>query len=120
MVQRTATTYRSKNRKYQGVKVLVSKEDFVPWFMERDFPGCSVDRIDKTGHYELSNMQVITLKENIRKDLGKAKDGRCVCYSCKKEKELSEFVKESRRQNGYSTICKACERKRTRNRGARK
>ena len=69
----------------------------------------SVDRIDKNGHYELSNMQVIPLDENIRKDKVKAQNDHCECYVCKTTKPLEEFSVDNRRKNGRSTICKACE-----------
>lgn len=102
-----------KNRKYAGVQMLVSKEEFVAWFAPLDFPGCSVDRIDPAGHYELSNMQVIDKRENARKDKVKAKNGRCVCFSCGLEKDLELFAKDKRRASGRSTLCKACDNKRS-------
>lgn len=113
IMSRLSNTHTKKNRRYAGVKLLVSREDFINWFMPRDFDGCSVDRIDPKGHYELSNMQVIPLAENIAKDKRKAKDNLCECYICKSVKPLTEFVKESRRGNGYSTICIECERERS-------
>ena len=60
-----------KNRSYVDVEVILSKEYFITWFMERDFEGCSVDRVDSKGNYELSNMQVICLylKQNSLIDL---------------------------------------------------
>ena len=114
LLNRTKTTNRSKNKCYSNVKVLISKEDFVKWFMENDFEGASVDRIDKFGDYELGNIQLISLAENIAKDKTKAKDGYCVCYRCGEKKEISAFVKDSRRSNGHTTICKVCEAERGR------
>jgi len=34
------------------------------------------------------------------------------CCNCGKEKELEEFVKDNRRRDGYSTLCKECKRER--------
>lgn len=104
----------SKNKAYKNTKLLVTRQEFIEWFMPRDFDGASVDRIDKNGDYCLENMQVIPLSENIRKDKIKAKNGECVCYKCKKEKQLELFTKDKRRKNGYSTICIDCEKERNR------
>ena len=35
-----------------------------------------------------------------------------ICCSCKKEKPIEEFVKDNRKKDGYSTLCKECKRKR--------
>ena len=114
IIARVNTTDRNKNKSYQNVKLLVSRRDFIEWYMPRDFEGASVDRIDKNGDYCLNNMQVIPLIDNIRKDHEKAYDGKCVCYKCKEEKPLELFVKDKRRRNGYATICLDCERERCR------
>lgn len=114
ILARLTTTDRKKNKSYNGVELRVSRKDFIEWYMPLDFEGASVDRIDKNGHYELSNLQVIRLDENIRKDKIKAKDGMCVCFCCRNMKPLQEFCKDKRRKNGYATICIECERKRNR------
>lgn len=109
---RTTHTETSKNTAYKGVEFNLDKETFIKWFQERDFEHASVDRIDKNKGYTMDNIQLIPLAENIRKDKMKAKNGYCVCFRCKQIKPLQDFVKEARRINGYSTICKICERKR--------
>lgn len=103
-----------KNKCYENVKIKVSREEFINWYMPLDFEGASVDRIDKNGHYEISNMQVIPLIENIRKDKIKERNGLCECYRCHEVKPISEFAKDKRRINGHSTICIECDRKRKR------
>lgn len=109
-----------KNACYAGVKLLISKEDFIAWFMANDFPGASVDRIKVEKHYEAGNLQLIPTGINSGKDKTKAVDGKCECYRCHKLKPLNEFVKESRRRiNGRSTICIECERLRYQDRKAR-
>jgi hypothetical protein len=115
MCHRVKNTRTSKNASYKGVQVLVSKEDFVKWFMARDFERCSIDRIDNNGHYDLLNMQVIPLTENIAKDKRLANNGVCRCYVCKQQKTLNDFVSDNRRTTGKSTICKACDSKRVKN-----
>lgn len=107
----TANTI-GKNKCYENVKMLISKEDFVKWFMENDFEGASVDRIDNTKDYSMDNIQLIPLDENVRKDKVKSKNGQCECYHCKQIKPIDCFAKDSRRKNGHSTICKECDSKR--------
>lgn len=54
--------------------MLIDKETFINWFMENDFDGASVDRIDSTKDYTLDNIQMIPFSENCGKDKVKAKD----------------------------------------------
>lgn len=63
--RRVAETYRSRNACYQGIEVRFSREEFIEWFMPKDFDGCHVDRIESHGHYELGNIRVITANENL-------------------------------------------------------
>lgn len=122
MLARVRST-REKERAYKGIKVLVSKEDFVRWYMPRDFVGASVDRIDSKGHYSLDNMQVISMHDNIVKackNRVKAHDGVTICYVCKEEKPLEQFVKSRCAYSGYLNICKKCHAEKQRQRKLRK
>lgn len=112
ILNRLNNTDRDKNKCYQNVKMLIDKDTFISWFMENDFEGASVDRIDKNKDYSIDNIQMLLLEENIRKDKVKAKNGMCECFMCKETKPLEMFAKDSRRKNGYSTICKSCDSKR--------
>ena len=114
ILTRIRTTHIGKNSKYKGGELKVSRKDFIQWFMPLDFEGASVDRIDKNGHYELSNMQVISLAENIRKDKVKARNGETECYVCHKIKPIEEFSKNKRRATGHTNICILCDRERGR------
>ena len=110
IANRLKNTDKSKNAKYVGIKLLVSKEDFVSWFSGKDFDGCSVDRKDSSRHYELSNMRLIPLANNIAKEKLKAMAGFSVCFRCKLRKPLDEFVNDKRRLcTGKTTICRPCE-----------
>lgn len=110
---RLAHTDQKKNSCYAGVQLKVSEEEFVKWFMENDFSGCSVDRIDPSKDYEIGNLQLIPQPINSGKDKIIAVDGKCRCFRCGVTKLQAEFVKDSRRSTGYSTVCKPCERERT-------
>lgn len=110
ILNRLKNTHLPKNKGYKGVSIDIEKEDFVEWFMANDFEGCSVDRIDVSKGYNIENMQLIDMSENISKDKTKMREGKIKCYSCGTIKDKTDFVKESRRKNGYSTLCKSCER----------
>lgn len=115
LCNRVKNSHLPKNKNYQYVKVLVEKEAFISWFMPLDYVGCSVDRKDNMGHYELSNMQIIPLVVNIAKDHLQIKNGMRKCCVCKTEKILSDFVQDLRISVGVSTLCKSCEATRTNN-----
>lgn len=114
ILSRIRQSQRRKNKHYRDVNLLVSRQEFIEWYIPLDFEGASIDRIDKNGDYELPNMQVIPLIDNIRKDKVKTKDGMCECYVCHRIKPLELFTKDNRRVNGYSTLCIECERERGR------
>lgn len=98
---------RSK-KEYRGVEVRLTREEFIVWFMRRDFAGCSVDRIDVHGHYELSNMQVIPRGENSRKDKLTFTDTHGTCRRCHEVKEIALFSSDPNNKNGKTTMCKKC------------
>lgn len=112
ILNRINNTDNEKNKNYADVKMLIDKDTFVDWFMEHDFKGASVDRIDNSKDYSLDNIQLIPIDENIRKDKIKVRHGMCECYVCKQVKPIELFAKDKRRKNGHSTICKSCDAKR--------
>lgn len=72
MVQRCErdTHVSSKNYKDRGIQVRFrSREHFIFWaleqFPETDFVGLDFDRIDNDGHYEPSNLRLVTRSENL-------------------------------------------------------
>jgi len=106
---RIAHSDQVKNQCYKDIEIKCTKEEFVSWFQARDFKGASVDRINSNGHYELDNMQVISLAENIRKDKTIFNNNIGYCPICHQEKHLDDFVKDKRRMNGHGSICKQCD-----------
>jgi hypothetical protein len=103
-----------KNVCYKNVLLEVSRDDYANWceaqrehVMSLQRP--SIDRIDKSIGYRLSNMQIIELAENIRKDKTLFRDGTGRCFACKETKPEDEFVRSSARMNGRTTICRPCE-----------
>lgn len=109
ILNRLKNTHINKNSCYKDIKMYISENDFIEWFMKNDFKNASVDRIDKNKNYTIDNIQMLLLEDNIRKDKIKAKDGFCECYVCKKIKPIEQFAVDKRRKNGHSTICKICD-----------
>lgn len=117
---------RSKDAAYASVEVLIGREDFLSWCVPRfarwasEFPTVapSVDRIDPHGHYEIGNIQVIALVENIRrKECNKnvhAPDGTAWCSSCKTYLLRDCFSPAKSRPNGVNNTCKSCKNMKSR------
>lgn len=97
-----------KNKKYKNMEFSLDKDEFLLWFMERDYKGCSVDRIDNSRGYHMDNIQIIPLRKNIQKDRVKAIDGKRWCYSCKEYKEVEQMCTSNRIECGTTTICSKC------------
>ncbi len=108
---------------YKDVKVLITKEEFKEWYIEtmedweashprpanyRDYP--SIDRIDNDGHYEPTNLQVISIGDNSRKRPKNynqyAPIGKSWCTVCKAFRDITEFQKNRTSATGYEWLCK--------------
>lgn len=114
---RIENTHRSRNKNYEGVELLVNLEEFIEWFSKNDYEGCSVDRIDKDGNYELSNMQIIPTWANCGKDKLRIIDRKKECRACKEYKSFEDMVKSKRNLlTGLDDICRSCERVRAKSR----
>jgi hypothetical protein len=55
----------------RGIKLLISKKDFIEWFVAESkkvvhLRRYDIDRIDNNGHYELSNIRLVSPAENSR------------------------------------------------------
>lgn len=103
-----------KCKNYKNISIEFTREEFKNWCKKNEktilsLKRPSIDRINNYKNYSLDNIQVIELKHNIRKDKTVFNDVSGVCFRCKKSKPLNEFVKDNRRQNGLTNICKKCE-----------
>ncbi len=95
---------------YAHVEVRMEREEFVAWYVSALFPGCSVDRIDNQGHYELTNLQMLTRSQNSAKQ-GKnflAPEGKHWCSVCKRFLSYKRFHKSKNGYHGLHDRCKKC------------
>jgi len=71
MVQRCMrdTHVSSANYKGRGIEVRMTRSEFISWALEkwpsRDYLSLDFDREDNDGHYELSNLRLLTRSENL-------------------------------------------------------
>lgn len=95
----------------KGYELRVSKEDFFKWvggqqdtvikmYQEGEVP--SLDRIDSNGHYELSNMRIITKRDNWRRgNTGESKSSRAGDVAVKLKNRLA-YVNAQEGKTDYS------------------
>lgn len=103
-----------KNNSYKNINIIFTREEFRDWCIANEsiilsMTRPSIDRLDKSKDYTLSNIQVLELRDNIAKDKTVFTDTIGICFKCGKEKPIEDFVRDSRRRNGRTSICKPCE-----------
>jgi hypothetical protein len=97
---------------YVGIENRLVWESFKAWFEANWFENCSVDRMDAAGHYELNNLQMLTVAENRvytrrNKNIWAPKGSRW-CVGCKVYLQLPFFYKNKAQPSGYDSYCKKC------------
>jgi hypothetical protein len=108
----------------KGIKCLIAKEAFLDWYIPKHFKGCRVDRKDNQGHYEVGNMQLISLADHNSKlrDDNLAKHGASdtathrFCSSCLKMVSNDSYYIKARKVSisnplGLDDKCKECAKK---------
>ena len=108
---------------YEHVEVRMTRAEFVAWalpeyalwFRSRPDETPSIDRIDNDGHYELANIRLVSLAENLRNTPYHGKNvnappGILWCGRCKQYLPLDRFGTDSHKKNGYRPQCMACVR----------
>lgn len=107
----------SKCRSYDNVMILISRQEFKAWCWDETQKSAienlirpSLDRIDRSRGYELSNMQIVELAANIAKEKLVSSGGYSRCFVCQQWKALEEFAVDKRRQTtGRTTCCRRCD-----------
>lgn len=114
-----------KNPAYLKVELKMSMNEFLEWAIPKyeEFiklnPGLSpsISRFNDEGHYEISNIEIISFKENNARQKRVAMikpDGTKLCSRCKTVKDSCEFNKSKGRADGFSNECRKCSKIRAR------
>lgn len=107
-----------KHAAYANVELRLTKEEWLEWampfytaFLLEDPDGRpSVSRFGDTGHYEIGNIEIISIEENRRrqKRSRQVTNGHKECSKCKVTFPVSGFHKNKKKPDGISYWCKVC------------
>lgn len=110
---------------YHNIQCLISRQDFMDWaipalkdWIAKGNPltgsnGASLDRIDGEGHYEVSNIQIISRRDNSKKHgINFKLHNQKQCTKCKLILFKTSFHKDKSRGDGLAYFCKVCAQKR--------
>lgn len=105
---------------YKNVLLRMSRLEFYSWVLPElekwilvnSITDVSIDRIDNNGHYEISNLQLLSKSDNARKQ-AKNKNlyaplNQGWCGKCKTYLDFTKFHKDRTTTNGVKRICKNC------------
>ena len=120
ITQRCTNEKKLKQRpNYKLIDNNLDKDEFIEWYCKNYFKGCEVDRIDNDGHYEMSNIQLLSKIEHNKKAVSKRiflESDTAKCTLCKKEFKysLDYFYTEEKLVSKYNPLgirsrCKKCE-----------
>ena len=114
-----------KRERYRNVKNLMTREEFVKWYVDNYFVGCTVDRKDNDGDYEINNIQMLSKTEhNNKKRLDRLGEytlkENVPCSICGTVKHYTQFYSSNIGINKYNPYgirsdCKKCNTKHKRN-----
>jgi hypothetical protein len=108
-----------KNPSYANVELRMSLDEWLLWAIPR-YEKCianhpdespSVSRFGDTGHYEISNLEIIPFKKNRAQQKFPNQlqsDGTKRCSRCFQIKKAAEFPKLSRAFDGLDHWCRKC------------
>lgn len=113
--------YQEDRPRYIDVENKLDRDEFVKWYVANYFERCQVDRIDNDGHYEMSNIQLLSPEEHNKKKASERInliEEVCVCNKCSKEYKYSDahFTTRDRLKSSYNPlgiieICRSCNKK---------
>lgn len=117
-IKQRAGNKNGKEPYYKNIKLLLTREEFIEWVTPKltlwfnlygSFEDISIDRILEDGHYEISNLQLLSMNENRKKQRHHknfhAPDGFAWCSKCGYN-SINEFYKDKSRLNGFASRCK--------------
>ncbi len=128
-----AAAWRNLNRRagnadglhpaYVGVQVRMTREEFLAWVVpvltqwQVDNPdkSPSIDRKENSGHYELSNIRLLSVSDNSKRQriarIDATPAGQAWCRRCKNYQPVANFYPDRRRRGGRRSCCKECLRR---------
>jgi hypothetical protein len=111
-----------KNPTYANVELRMTMEEWLAWsvpqyecFLKKhpnESP--SVSRFGDKGHYEISNLEIITLLANRQRMAAPYQlkpDGTKKCGRCEQTKVASDFYRATRESDGLQRWCTSCRKK---------
>jgi len=112
---------RLANReRYRSINNLMTRDEFVEWYVPNYFAGCTLDRKDNDGDYEIDNIQMLSkVEHNHKKRLDRLGEytlkENVPCSKCGTIKHYTEFYKNKTGINKYNPYgirseCKSCQR----------
>ena len=106
---------QDENLSYAGVELKMTMEQWITWALPQyvSFIGQpSVSRIGDVGHYEIGNVEIISVQENRNrmKMIGRLSGGIKRCSRCKEKKTADCFGRRSNSFDGLNHNCKECVR----------
>lgn len=119
-MKRRCTNTCGDNPAYRDVELRMTEDEWMSWAIPRyqkfidDNPGLSpsVSRFGDSGHYEISNVEIISKIENRlkQKQPSIAVDDLKRCSRCKMTKSVLCFVKNRARPDGLHHYCNDCKK----------
>jgi len=117
------------NPSYEHTEVRMTQAEFLAWAIpayqeyleqhpesflpEKPKDTASLDRIDPNGHYEIGNLQIISMGENARLSNQHrnvhAPKGMAWCSVCRQYLPVANFAKANKRFNGLQKRCRECQ-----------
>jgi hypothetical protein len=104
---------------YTSVELRMSQREWLAWAIPRyecflvehpDTSPCAARRRD-TGHYEIGNIEIISIEENREQQSAPCRlrdDGTKLCGRCRVVKTAESFNKNRRRGDGLNHWCRDC------------
>jgi len=113
----------------RGIRIEISKDEFINWYQKNSFPHCIVDRINNEKNYTLKNIQMLTLVEHNYKRrsdrlsvIGVTEgENERYCFCCARLMNIEVFgrkkdIVSKANPLGLRQYCKGCNRDKQRKR----
>lgn len=116
----------NREARYKNILLQIKRDDFIQWVSPkleewvkskplRGRDGASIDRIDNNGHYSLDNIQLISYRDNCKKQGKRYKtpDGFHWCSRCQ------DYLLEVKFSSKTAQVCRECNKAKCKKRYAK-